>query len=80
MDSELLEVSSDQQSASNGNAEGGGADKKLMDYQVGEEVNCYVKSVRDNIIIVGNKDSCNYCISLVITSVFRIHADGTRVS
>lgn len=48
-----------------------------MDYKVGEEVNCYVKSVRDNI---GNEDSCNYCISLVITSVFRIHADGTRVS
>ena len=79
-DSELLEVSSDQQSASNGNAEGGGADKKLVDYQVGEEVNCYVKSVRDNIIIIGSEDSCNYCISLVITSVLRIHADGTRVS
>ena len=79
-DSELLEVSSDQQSASNGNTEGGGADKKLVDYQVGEEVNCYVKSVRDNIIIIGNEDSCNYCISLVITSVLRIHADGTRLS
>ncbi|RMX61399.1 hypothetical protein pdam_00018294 [Pocillopora damicornis] len=45
--SELLEVSSDQQSASNGNAEGSGADKKLVDYQVGEEVNCYVKSATD---------------------------------
>ena len=51
-----------------------------MDYQVGEEVNCYVKSVRDNIIIIGSEDSCNYCISLVITSVLWIHADGTRVS
>ena len=79
-DSELLEVSSDQQSASNGNTERGGADKKLVDYQVGEEVNCYVKSVRDNIIIIGSEDSCIYCISLVITSVLRIHADGTRVS
>nr|XP_058962333.1 protein RRP5 homolog [Pocillopora verrucosa] len=45
--SELLEVSGDQQSASNGNTEGGGADKKLVDYQVGEEVNCYVKSATD---------------------------------
>ena len=79
-DSELLEVSSDQQSASNGNAEGGGADKKLVDYKVGEEVNCYVKSVRDNTIIIGSEDSFNYCISLVITSVLRIHVDGTRVS
>ena len=51
-----------------------------MDYQVGEEVNCYVKSVRDNIIIIGSEDSCIYCISLVITSVLRIHADGTRLS
>ena len=45
-ESELSANSADQQSASDEGSEGNGADKKLVDYKVGEEVNCFVKSVR----------------------------------
>ena len=46
LNSELSTNSAKQQSASADNSEGIEVDKKLEEYKVGEEVNCFVKSVR----------------------------------
>lgn len=46
LNSELSTNSAEQQSASADSSEAIEVDKKLMEYKVGEEVNCFVKSVR----------------------------------
>ncbi|XP_022789365.1 protein RRP5 homolog [Stylophora pistillata] len=66
--SELSEVSSDRQSASSENNEGGGADKKLEDYQVGEDVNCFVKSATDYCVWMMLSPSVNGRVGLLHAS------------
>ena len=46
VNSELSTNSAEQQSTSADSSEGIEVDKKLAEYKVGEEVNCFVKSVR----------------------------------
>lgn len=45
LNSELSTNSAEQQRASTDSSEGIEVDKKLEEYKVGEEVNCFVKSV-----------------------------------
>lgn len=66
--SELSEVSGDRQSASSENNEGGGADKKLEDYQVGEDVNCFVKSATDYCVWMMLSPSVNGRVGLLHAS------------